>query len=403
MPQTGHNSKKIRSALSLGKHISNQLFGARSICHCDGCKVSHSKASASSMADIGAPLRMAPRKRKRTGEYAEIAGFSSRAATGEPEGSSTGAQPQQDEDGASNDTGTEREGSVAGGASPDKRPARKVRKSAAGARKRFAAGGAGGAGEDDEQHYGAGLAGEEGSDYEEPAFSTTDYARVGARTSSGRRTRPSERLLSGLQQEAQAQVFAAPAKPAGPLDEFDEAMTSAGKDVLAPSSTVTYDQGAEDVAHPTLSRVGELVWVRVPLGPPPSGAPETAQLSRWPGIVRSRVISMSEDGATREEVYRVELLGMSSQDVLEGVRGENVTPWTGYVPSNTQWLDHNPLVDDGLKAGQAKKRWAEIQAEGWLGVASAFRKAQRIGKAYAAIQLRPCVHVLTLPLAWVRY
>lgn len=209
--------------------------------------------------------------------------------------------------------------------------------------------------------------------------------------------------MSGLQQEAQAQVFAAPAKPAGPLDEFDEAMTSAGKDVLAPSSTVTYDQGAEDVAHPDALARGRARVGPGPLGPPPSGAPETAQLSRWPGIVRSRVISMSEDGATREEVYRVELLGMSSQDVLEGVRGENVTPWTGYVPSNTQWLDHNPLVDDGLKAGQAKKRWAEIQAEGWLGVASAFRKAQRIGKAYAAIQLRPCVHVLTLPLAWVRY
>ncbi|GAA5898954.1 hypothetical protein JCM8208_005436 [Rhodotorula glutinis] len=381
----GHNSKKIRSALSLGKHISNQVFGARSTCHCDGCKVTQPKASASSMADIGAPLRMAPRKRKRTGEYAEIAGYASRAGTGEPEGSSaavTGAAAG-DDDGASTETGTEREGSVAAsGDSPDKRPARKVRKSEAGAHnKRSAASGEDG--EDD----GEGAAGEE-SDYEEPSFASTDVGRVGIRTSS-RRAKPSERLLSGRQQEARIQQLTSLNKKSGIVDEFGENMGPAGKDVVFPSSLVSPDQVAEDLAHPALSRVGELAWVRVPLGPPPSGAPETAQLSRWPGIVRSRVVTPAAPGVPRDEVYRVELLGMSQQDVLEGVRSENVTPWTGYVPSNTAWLDQNPLVDDGLRAGQEKKRWAEIQAEGWLGVAHAFRKAQRVGKAYAAIQIRP--------------
>ncbi|GAA5930096.1 hypothetical protein JCM3775_004514 [Rhodotorula graminis] len=387
----GHNSKKIRSALSLGKHISNQVFGARSTCHCDGCKVTQPKASASSMADIGAPLRMAPRKRKRTGEYAEIAGYASRADTGEPEGSTAAATAAAggDDDGASTGTGTEREGSVAAsGDSPDKRPARKVRKSAAGARKRFAASG------EDGDDYGEGAAGEE-SDYEEPSFTSTDYSRVGARTSSGRRTKPSERLLSGMQQEARVQALTSVVKDAGVVDEFGENMAPAGKDVVVPSSLVSPAQVAEDLAHPTLSRVGELVWVRVPLGPPPSGAPETAQLSRWPGIVRSRVVTPAASGVPRDEVYRVELLGMSQQDVLEGVRSENVTPWTGYVPSNTAWLDQNPLVDDGLRAGQEKKRWAEIQAEGWLGVANAFRKAQRIGKAYAAIQIRPIPTLVT--------
>ncbi|BGP40028.1 hypothetical protein JCM10449v2_003986 [Rhodotorula kratochvilovae] len=395
----GHNSKKIRSALSLGKHISNQLFGARSQCHCDGCRVSQPKATASSMADIGAPLRMAPRKRKRTGEYADLAGFTPRAGTGEPAdpaaGADAGAALGEGDDATSAGTQTERDESVAtasgagagsAAASPEKpaRAQKKQRKSAAGARRRFAAAAA-----DEEEHYGAGLAvADEGSDYEEPAYRPVDFSRVGARTSSGRRTKPSERLLSGLQQEAEAQAVAAAAKPPVPVDEYDETMTSAGKDVLVPSSTVSDEQAVEDLANPTLARVGELVWVRVPLGPPPSGAPETAQLSRWPGIIRSRVVTVG-DGGAKEEVYRVELLGMSSLDVLEGVRGENVTPWAGYVPSNTEWLDTNPLEDDGLKAGDEKKRWGEIQAEGWMGVANAFRKAQRIGKAYAAIQIRP--------------
>ncbi|GAA5820555.1 hypothetical protein JCM3770_003855 [Rhodotorula araucariae] len=402
----GHNSKKIRSALSLGKHISNQLFGARSLCHCDGCRVSQPKATASSMADIGAPLRMAPRKRKRTGEYADLAGLAPRAnSSGEPDSAGAGgaAAPQFDDDAASAGTQTEREGSVAtaGGSAPatgagasagaaggstDKPGARaqkKVRKSAAGARKRFAAAAA-----EEEEHYGVALAADDGSDYEEPAYRPVDFSRVGARTSSGRRTRPSERLLSGLQQEAEAQAVAAAAKPPVPVDEYDEVMASAGKDVLVPSSTVPDEQAAEDLANPTLARVGELVWVRVPLGPPPSGAPETAQLSRWPGLIRSRVVTTGENGV-KEEVYRVELLGMSPLDVLEGVRGENVTPWAGYVPSNTEWLDTHALEDDGLRAGDEKKRWGEIQAEGWMGVANAFRKAHRIGKAYAAIQIRP--------------
>lgn len=153
------------------------------------------------------------------------------------------------------------------------------------------------------------------------------------------------------------------------------------------SSIISRQQLDQDLAVPALVRLGELVWVRVPLGPPPAGALANAQLSRWPGIVRSRSVAVRN--GVSEQLYRVELLGMSALDTLEGVRGENVTPWLGYIPSNTAYLDEKQLDRVIGDVTAAKKRWATIQSEGWLGVAVSFHRAHRIAKAYAAMQIRP--------------
>ncbi|GAA5998978.1 uncharacterized protein JCM10292_003229 [Rhodotorula paludigena] len=391
----GHNSKKIRSALSLGKHLAHQLTGAHGLCHCDGCKVLHPRASASSMADIGAPLKMAPRKRKRTGEYADLAGFSPRASGA---GGVEGEIAEEDE-GASSGTGathTDREGSVAtsvataaGGASavgsaaasPEKstRPKR-ARKSAAKARAAAESRWGG----DDDDHYGGAFLLDEDSDYEEPTYAP-DIGRVGKRTSSGRRTKPSERLLSGLKQEQDAHALAG--LPGAVVDDDGATMTPAGKDVFAVSSRNPREQVEQDLAFPGMVRVGELVWVRVPLGAPPTGPISSMQLSRWPGIVRKRTVVVTKEKTT--ETHHVELLGMSPKDALESVRGSNVTPWLSYIPRNARWLDENPPDADAMFTDGQKKGWAAIQAEGWAGVAEAFRRAHRIAKAYAAITIRP--------------
>lgn len=234
-------------------------------------------------------------------------------------------------------------------------------------------------------------------DDDDDGASSRDEASVSTaptRTASGRRTRPTTKAVdmqrsSGSGSSRRASPTSAPT-PLSWSDDFESKMAPANAKDLVGTSLVPREQVEQDLAFPTLARVGELVWVRVPLGPPPAGALANAQLSRWPGIIRARTVVVA--AGTTQDTYRVELLGMSSKDTLEGVRGENVLAWVSYIPSNTAYLDETSLDDeDSITVDDTEKRWQTIQSEGWLGVANAFRKAHRIGKAYAAIQIRPCV------------
>ena len=246
-------------------------------------------------------------------------------------------------------------------------------------------------------------------DSSEDSTSSTDpdesYSPAPTRTASGRRTRPTTKAYdmqrsSGSatpRRESPAPTPAAATASAASIpatlvqwdDEYAQKMKPAGAREIEKSSIISQQQLDQDLAVPALVRLGELVWVRVPLGPPPAGALANAQLSRWPGIVRSRSVAVRN--GVSEQLYRVELLGMSALDTLEGVRGENVTPWLGYIPSNTAYLDEKQLDRVIGDVAAAKKRWATIQSEGWLGVAVAFHRAHRIAKAYAAMQIRPSV------------
>ncbi|GAA5989683.1 hypothetical protein JCM10908_000586 [Rhodotorula pacifica] len=283
--------------------------------------------------------------------------------------------------------------------------------------------------DDDEDDFSAGEDGSEegsgGTDYDET------YSPAPTRTASGRRTRPTTKAVdshrasgsvtprkespavtpapvastSAASATAASTAAIAPAPaPAAPVaaeaipapvapppivwnDQYARTMSPAEARELEKSSKISQQQLDQDLALPTLARLGELVWVRVPLGPPPAGALANAQLSRWPGIIRSRTVAVRN--GVSESLYRVELLGMSPLDTLEAVRGENVVPWLGYIPSNTVYLDETQIQDDARGVGVVKIRWATIQSEGWLGVAVAFHRAHRIAKAYAAIQIRP--------------
>ncbi|GAA6002284.1 hypothetical protein JCM10207_001046 [Rhodosporidiobolus poonsookiae] len=437
----GHATRKIRSAVSLGKHISYLLHNKPFACNCDGCKVAAPRPSAAAVGAESAggmnPIELRKelkkgRKRRRTSEYENAikeglsatlteaeearearddddyyepgeASGSGRAASSpapteqpvepapapEPVAAAAPAPPAAAED-ASNGTATPAPAPSAADTAADKARARTKAATAARIAKSQARQARNRArlkqppaweveAEDEVMEDGtastSGAAKEGGDD---------DYSDVGnkvnvaGRSSSGRRIKASTKALSSLQSDL-----------IGLAAEEDLAtrMAPATAEVLAASSTVPIQQVDQDLQFPALARVGELVWVRVPLGPPPQGALANAQLSRWPGIVRSRTIVVT--GLDVNEEYRIELLGMSPEDTLDGVRGENVTPWTGYIPANTEYLDQEMFEDDGLKPGETKKRWAAIQGEGWDGVANAFKKAHRIAKAYAAIQIRP--------------
>ncbi|TKA54278.1 hypothetical protein B0A53_03370 [Rhodotorula sp. CCFEE 5036] len=256
--------------------------------------------------------------------------------------------------------------------------------------------------DDDEMDFSA----DEGDSSEDSSTSSDpdeSYSPAPTRTASGRRTRPTTKAYdmqrsSGSatpRRESPAPTPAAANATAASIpatlvqwdDEYAQKMKPAGVREIEKSSIISRQQLDQDLAVPALVRLGELVWVRVPLGPPPAGALANAQLSRWPGIVRSRSVAVRN--GVSEQLYRVELLGMSALDTLEGVRGENVTPWLGYIPSNTAYLDEKQLDRVIGDVTAAKKRWATIQSEGWLGVAVSFHRAHRIAKAYAAMQIRP--------------
>ncbi|GAA5824142.1 hypothetical protein JCM11251_001538 [Rhodosporidiobolus azoricus] len=452
-----HSTRKIRSALSLGKHISWLLFSKHGNCSCDGCKVAAPRPSSAAIgAEAGSGVKLGARKRRRTQEYeVAMAGLmedpgdigdddyfepgegpspapakAGKRAKAAPASTSdfNSASNSPSRTSSSGTAGTEPfapvpsssaygaqlvpAAAVEDDAKPTPQPVAETSTATATgrgrgrgrgrARGRGASKAGRGAGRakskkavEEEAAWGGGD--DDGEDYLEEMYSLSngeeddddysDYgapskikkAKVGARTASGRKSRPSSKVLSGL--ETEADVVAS-------VDDFAASMDAATQDIVDASSLVPAEQVQQDLTFPSLSRVGELVWVRVPLGPPPQGALANAQLSRWPGIVRSRTIVVTGSGAV-DETYRVELLGMSAQDTLHDVRGENVTPWVGYIPGNVAYLDGEMPDDDGLKPGEEKKRWGAIQAEGWGGVAAAFRKAQRIAKAYAAIQIRP--------------
>ncbi|GAA5978074.1 hypothetical protein JCM11641_006620 [Rhodosporidiobolus odoratus] len=405
----GHSTRKIRSALSLGKHLSFLIFGKHGHCSCDGCKVAPPRPSAAATgAEVGSPAKTGQRKRKRTNEY-ELAmqGLA---------GGEVGDDGDEDyDDGGAFTERSSKAASPASGAPPAKKKA--AAPLAAAPKPRARSGRARTAKatkarqvkaewemeEDDEDVYT-----EETGEGENGGSNESDFSEYGTRasigttrTSSGRRSRPTTKVLSGLQQEAEV---------AASVDEYAASMDAATAEIYAASSVVPAEQVQQDLTFPSLCRVGELVWVRVPLGPPPQGPLANAQLSRWPGLVRARTIVFAN--GVIDETYRVELLGMSGLDTLDGVRGENVTPWVGYLPGNTTFLDQNfPEEEPPAKATKAavaaahtpagqvpvKKRWADIQAEGWGGVSNAFRKAQRTGKAYAGIQIRPIPSIKTGP------
>jgi hypothetical protein len=424
----GHNSRKIRSAVSLGKHLSWLLFGRISHCNCDGCKVAAPRPSlAATGAEAGNPVKVGTRKRRRTSDY-EAAVAASFGGDGddedgdyvEEEGSPRSARGGGGRRKAQKEESLPPAKKRAGpspplpsndnfyatvaplplppaGAIPSylppvpaaaAAPAPK-RPRASAAKKKSRNEWENDDGEDDPILYGDPYTARgDGSGDEDEDWAEYGKVSVGGRTSSGRRSKPSTKALSGLQQEDVVATL---------TDDFAASMDPATADVLAASSTVPAEQVQQDLSFPSLLRVGELVWVRVPLGPPPQGSLANAQLSRWPGIVRKRTIvvtpssSSSASNGAVEEQYRVELLGMSSLDTLEGVRGENVTPWVGYIPANIEYLDGKEGWRPPLSgtAKEEKKRWGDIQAEGWEGVAEAFRKAHRIAKAYSAIQVRP--------------
>ncbi|GAA5897543.1 hypothetical protein JCM6882_003512 [Rhodosporidiobolus microsporus] len=439
-----HSTRKIRSALSLGKHLSWLLFSKHGNCSCDGCKVAPPRPSSAAIgAEAGSGVKLGARKRKRTHEYeVAMAGLmedpgdhgdedyvepgegpakppgakkpaAPRASAGGATASGSGSSTPSTSFGSASDPLAPVPAAAAYGAQagpapvaaaaaetapspPKKRAAagtgrgrgRGAAKTARGggraAKSKKAAAAAEWEGEDEdpegyfEEMYSLSAGEGDDDDYSEYG-STSGKVNVGARTSSGRKSRPSSKVLSGLQQEAE--VVASVDDPAASMDP-------ATQDIVDASSVVPPEQVQQDLTFPSLARVGELVWVRVPLGPPPQGALANVQLSRWPGIVRSRTIVVTGQGNV-DESYRVELLGMAARDTLEGVRGENVTPWVGYIPANLKVLDGEMPADDGIKPGEEKKRWAAIQAEGWNGVAEAFKRAHRIAKAYAAIQIRP--------------
>jgi len=216
-------------------------------------------------------------------------------------------------------------------------------------------------------------------DEDDGAYSS-DYGRgfgsTSRTTSSGRQSKPTVKL-----QEAEPII-----------DDISNFMTPAPPEAATLTSTLSVEEVQLDLRVPRFLRVGELVWVRVPLGRPPSSQRKfigDADFSRWPGIIRKRIVKGKGDDIDAK--FTVELLSQNANDSLEQVRSENVMPWLQFVPANTAHMDKHQWRWDRLREDGDRKGWTDIQTEGWPAVVGAYWKAHRIGKCYAGIQIRSYV------------
>ncbi|GAA5911226.1 uncharacterized protein JCM6883_001947 [Sporobolomyces salmoneus] len=353
----GHEGRKLRSAISLGKHVSWQIFGKNGPCPCDGCKVVGKAAEGGGGGGSPAVKGGGGAKKRKAGEGTEDAGEDS--------------------------------GDVSSATNKGARARPKLARTAA---SRAAARGKGkrkgkGRDWDDEEDDEDDIMYDEEDD-DDGGYSS-DYTTAGGTktTSSGRQSKPSTKV--GQQAQAQTQAQSTPTPYETPNDVFSEFMTPAPPDLASHASYISVEDVQRDLRFPTCPRVGELIWVRVPLARPPGSQRKyigDADLSRWPGIVRARSFANIEK--EQDVKFKVELLAQNPSDALEGVKIENTLPWIQFVPANTAHMDRFLWSWEQFNKEGKKKGWGDIQAEGWPSVVGSYWRAHRIAKCFAAIQIR---------------
>jgi len=217
-------------------------------------------------------------------------------------------------------------------------------------------------------------------DDEEAAYSSDYTVGGGPRTtSSGRQSKPTSKAASG---GVMSSIEA-------PNDEISNYMTPAPPEISYLSSHISVERVQEDLRMATCPRVGELIWCRVPLARPPGTQRKyigDADFSRWPGIVRNRLIKGS--GEDMQVRFTVELFAQNASDSLEGVKLENTLPWLQFVPANASHMDKLFWTWEQFREDGEKKGWGNIQVEGWPSVVGAYWRANRIAKCFSAIQIR---------------
>lgn len=183
------------------------------------------------------------------------------------------------------------------------------------------------------------------------------------------------------------------APPVDPkTDIFALEMRPAG--VQLPINEIAPEQRTDDFEVPAFSRVGELVWCKVPitiakLEPKGVGLAEQ-KITHWPGIVVGRDLIMSKKAKAgiAGAYFAVQFLGLCEEETLWKIPNTDVIPWLGFLPYPIDVKQSEEIVKlAGPTAGE-RKMVAELAAGGFDQLKVAFLAARRIGECYAKIQVR---------------
>lgn len=367
----GHNGRKIRSALSLGKHISWLLHGSQGLCVCDGCKIVSKAGAAQAIAlglnPVNAPTRASPGtgKGKKKRKAAESDTPPELDAEGKPIPRKK-IGPSQLGEGAERAPPAPASASGVGASIKAKAKGKGRRES----RNEWDDG-------DEEDDFLASWA--HAGDYEEepPLIEVNPPVESRAR-SPGRSPKPCSRPVL-VEPDPSNDQFATKMKPS------DSATTSA--DLFFP------ERRLDDLEFPHLPRQDELVWCRVPVSieEVEPKRPDVQRFTHWPAIVREREMLRSKKGGL-EPTFEVEFLAISKDEYLMDVPPWDLVPWLGFAPIDTTSLEKKEAVEDTWAKipGIIKERRSvqDILTHGFPVLQSLWLAAYEAGQQLASVQIR---------------
>jgi len=140
-------------------------------------------------------------------------------------------------------------------------------------------------------------------------------------------------------------------------------------------------QRTENLLHPALPRVSELVWARV-AGLEHIGSQDVT-ITHWPAMVLYR--EAATGSGARKAAWEVELLATGAVQHLHRAVEGDILPWLGYVPNVVKGKCGGPTDGrpwQGLTIGDLWQKGADA-------VFACFEVAVQAGKIIASMQMRP--------------
>ncbi|SCV74397.1 BQ2448_6829 [Microbotryum intermedium] len=397
----GHNGRKIRSALSLGKHISWLLHGSIGTCTCDGCKIvsknPHANASAAAAAAAAANANAGGAGASTSTASTATATTSTNAASASTAPRSNGIKNKKKRTvnvTASDNSGDERRAvapTTAAAAVPVP-PTKKVKGKA-----RVVDG-------DDASSL---MDEDEGSETYPPAGPKAAAAAArtkGVPTKSNGAAATSKALGTNAAPGGggRRSSFVATNELESRADQFAHEMRAADPNRVAVVHSPWLVNKTADIDHPSWCRVGELVWAKtheelaqLELLPPTdatrrrSNAPATPRFSHWPAIIRGRTVKPNPKSQSSPLVeYRIEFLALLDQPE-RAFSANEVVPWLGYIAAGlTSEEMSNAITMGGLEVAHSRQWTRDLVANGMHATRAAFLSAYMTGQFFASIQTR---------------
>lgn len=150
----------------------------------------------------------------------------------------------------------------------------------------------------------------------------------------------------------------------------------------------------DDLEFPSLPRIDELVWCRVPLSieEVEPKRPDVQRFTHWPAIVRERELARPKKGGGVQASFEVEFLAINKHEYLMDVPASDLVPWLGFAPIDTTSLEKKEAVEDTWARipGVIKERRSvqDIIKHGFPVLQSLWLAAYEAGQHLSSVQIR---------------